>query len=64
LSRFAGLRLEYKFALPLPPRLVGDLLDWREEILEDAAGAEMDLGADLHARARRNTKEDSQAVLY
>lgn len=35
--------------LPLPPRLVGDLLHWREEIFEDAARAEVDLGVDLHA---------------
>ena len=35
--------------LPLPPRLVGDLLHRREEILKDAARAEVDLGIDLHA---------------
>jgi len=27
----------------------GDFLDWREEILEDTARAEVDLGVDLHA---------------
>ena len=35
--------------LPLPPRLVGDLLHRRQEIFEDAARAEVDLGTDLHA---------------
>ena len=33
----------------LPPRLVGDILDRREEILDDAARAEVNLGVDLHA---------------
>ena len=28
---------------------MGDLLDWREEVLENAARAEVDLGVDLHA---------------
>jgi len=28
---------------------VGDLLHWGEEILKDAARAEVDLGVDLHA---------------
>jgi hypothetical protein len=42
---------------------MGDLLDWRQEILEDAAGAEVDLGVDLHAGARHKTREDSRAVL-
>jgi hypothetical protein len=32
-----------------PPRLVRDLLHRREEILEDAPRAEVDLGVDLHA---------------
>ena len=32
----------------LPPGLVCDLLHWREEILEDRARAEVDLGADQH----------------
>ena len=36
-------------SLPLPPRLVGDFLDRRQEILEDAPRAEVDLGVDLHA---------------
>ena len=36
-------------ALPLPPRFVGDLLNRREEILEDAPRAEVDFGIDLHA---------------
>ncbi|OGW69207.1 MAG: hypothetical protein A3A88_06795 [Nitrospirae bacterium RIFCSPLOWO2_01_FULL_62_17] len=35
--------------LPLPSGLGGDLLDWREEIFENAARAEVDLRADLHA---------------
>ena len=35
--------------LSLPPGLVGDLLDRREEILQDAPRAEVDLGVDLHA---------------
>ena len=36
-------------SLPLPPRLVGDFLDRRQEILEDAPRAEVDLGVDAHA---------------
>jgi hypothetical protein len=28
---------------------VGDLLDWRQEILEHAPRAEVDLGVDVHA---------------
>jgi hypothetical protein len=28
----------------------GDLLDWRQEILQDAAGAEVDLGVHLNVR--------------
>ena len=35
--------------LPLLPGLVGDLLDRREEIFKDAASAEVDLRAHLHA---------------
>jgi hypothetical protein len=36
-------------SLSLPPRFMGDLLDRREEILEDAPRAKVDLGVDLHA---------------
>jgi len=36
-------------SLPFPPRLVGDLLDWRQEVFEDAARAEVDISVDLHA---------------
>jgi len=36
-------------SLPLPPRLVGDLLHRREEIFEDRARTEVDLGVDQHA---------------
>ena len=35
--------------LPLPPGLVGDLLDRRQEILQDGPRAEVDLGVNLHA---------------
>ena len=35
--------------LPLPPRLVRELLHRREEVLHHAARAEVDLGVDLHA---------------
>jgi hypothetical protein len=43
--------------LPFPPRFMNDLLDWREEIFKDTAGAEVDLGVDLHAgdEAKDNT---------
>jgi len=34
---------------PLPPGFMGNLLHRREEILEDAARAEVDLGVDRHA---------------
>jgi hypothetical protein len=36
-------------SLPLPPRILDDLPDRRQEILKDAASAEVDLGVDLHA---------------
>ena len=35
--------------LALPPGLVGDLLDRRQEILQDGPRTEVDLGVDLHA---------------
>ncbi|MGH8623033.1 MAG: YgfZ/GcvT domain-containing protein, partial [Burkholderiales bacterium] len=37
------------FHLPLPPGLVGDFLNGREEILEDRARSEVNLRVDLHA---------------
>ena len=52
--------MNYQFQLPLPPRLVGDLLHRREEIFEDAASAEMDLSVDLHAGGEAKTKRDSR----
>jgi len=39
--------------LPLPPGLVGDLLHRREEILQDAPRAEVDLGVGLYFRTGR-----------
>jgi len=39
----------------------GDLLDRREEILQDAARAEVDLGADRHAGASRKRRRDSRS---
>jgi hypothetical protein len=39
--------LSAPLSTPLPPRLVGNLLHRREEILEDRASAEVNLGVDL-----------------
>ncbi len=40
---------QIQYQLTLPPRLVGELLHRREEILEHAAGTEVKLGVNEHA---------------
>lgn len=42
--------------LPFPSRLVHDFLDRRQQVFQDAARAEMDLGVHLHARQQRETR--------
>jgi len=39
----------------------GDLPDWREEILEDAAAAEVDPGVELHAGYLAQKNEDNRS---
>ena len=50
--------------LPLPPRFMGDLLDWREEILDDAARAEVNLGVDRHAGDETRSKKGQPMLSF
>jgi len=48
----------------LPSGLVGGLLNWCEEVLEDAARAEVNLGVDLHAGKDVQSNGTVRPVLY
>jgi hypothetical protein len=61
-GRNADTLLCNKESLPLPPGLVGDLLNWRQEILQDAPRAEMDLGVDLHAGDEPKNKKGQPSL--